>query len=179
MDLITTNKIVYIECYQSQISQLPVSNGQLIYTKDSYELYWDTNQQRQKISDIIVLNTESERTQILAPLAKFYYVKDSNKLYYYFVDWVQINGGSSSEGYTKEEVDTLISTAGLDFSNCNVVKDVTNSTYTQTFDNYVLTSKKNENGNWIETLRFSNGTTWVKTSIKDDNGDWNISVTKE
>lgn len=176
MDLITTNKIVYIECYQSQISQLPISNGQLIYTKDSYELYWDTNQQRQKISDIIVLNTESERTQILAPLAKFYYVKDTNKFYYYFVDWVQIN--SSSDSYTKEEIDALINTSSLNFVNCNISKDVTNNTYIQTYDNYTLTIKKNSDNNWTETLRFSNGSVWTRNSNKDSDGDWNITVSK-
>lgn len=174
MNFINSEKIFFIECNKSQLNSVTIIDGQLIYVKDNYELYWDNDNVRKQISDIIVLNTEEEKNDILAPLNKFYYVKDSNKLYYYFLKWINI--GSSSDTYTKEEIDNLLSTSSLNFTNVSITKN--SNIYTETYDNYTITSQKLSNGTWEETIQFSNGENWVRTSVPLGNGNWNISVVK-
>ncbi len=58
-----------------------VSSGSLIVVPDAAELYADLSGGRVKISDVIELATDAARTALLAPLAKFYFVKATGKLW--------------------------------------------------------------------------------------------------
>lgn len=89
----TGNQIKYICVPQSQVDSVPVIAGQLIYTTDTTNTYWDiSSTERKRISDIIMLSTESARESILAPLDKFYFVEETNELWRYSAteDWVQL-----------------------------------------------------------------------------------------
>ena len=92
MSLIPNGSVVtHIQCLESELNNIPIVNGQLIYTSDTNKLYWDVNNNRQVITDIIII-TENEYNNLLAPLNTFYYISDSNKLMYYNgTNWILIN----------------------------------------------------------------------------------------
>lgn len=85
----------FIELDESQLSQLPLKPGTLIYTKDSLNQYLDTDTERIQITDLIVLANDSEREDILVPLGeKFYYIKDTKKVWMYDdgqLEWYCLN----------------------------------------------------------------------------------------
>lgn len=97
MSLVPNNTIVqHIECVKSALNSIPIVNGQLIYVSDNQEIYWDTGNIRKQIIDIIILNTDNDFDNLLTPLTKFYYVKESNSLYYYTgTSWLLINSGGA------------------------------------------------------------------------------------
>lgn len=78
----------------SKLASLNVVGGQLIVTKDTSRLYIDMDGfGRITITDWIDLETEDDRTTLLAPVSgKFYYVIQTNTIYR-FIDnhWVPIN----------------------------------------------------------------------------------------
>lgn len=92
MSLIPNGSIVtHIQCLESELNNISIVNGQLIYTSDTNKLYWDVNDNRQVITDIIII-TENEYNNLLAPLNTFYYISDLNKLMYYNgTNWILIN----------------------------------------------------------------------------------------
>ena len=76
---------------KSTIMKQPIVNGKFYVSSDTKEFYCDTvDGVRIKISEIEFLNEDSDRTGLLAPLNKFYYVLSTNKLWYYNEDWNQI-----------------------------------------------------------------------------------------
>ena len=88
-------KVRFSDSSKSTILEQSVTNGKFYVASDTHELYCDTlDGERIKISDIEYLETNDEREGILAPLNKFYYVSDTNKLWYYNERWVQIGPGS-------------------------------------------------------------------------------------
>lgn len=95
MSLIPNGSVVtHIQCLESELNNISIVNGQLIYTSDTNKLYWDVNNNRQVITDIIII-TENEYNNLLAPLNTFYYISDLNKLMYYNgTNWILINAGT-------------------------------------------------------------------------------------
>lgn len=88
-------KVRFSDSSKSTILKQPITNGRFYVASDTRELYCDTlDGERIKISEIEYLETNDEREDILAPLNKFYYVSDTNKLWYYNEKWVQIGPGS-------------------------------------------------------------------------------------
>ena len=79
-----------------------VTTGSLIVTPDTAELYADLSGGRVKISDVIELATDAERTALLAPLNKFYFVRATGKLWRWdgsgwvnlSPDCLQLDGGT-------------------------------------------------------------------------------------
>lgn len=86
-----------VEVIKSRLNSLPVKHGQYIVCTDSQESYIDTNNERIKIGDIILLDTEDDRNDMLAPLIdKLYVVKNTNKLYRYNgSDWICLSNNNS------------------------------------------------------------------------------------
>lgn len=88
-------KVRFSDSSKSTILKQSITNGRFYVASDTHELYCDTlDGERIKISEIEYLETNNEREEILAPLNKFYYVSDTNKLWYYNEKWVQIGPGS-------------------------------------------------------------------------------------
>ena len=75
---------------QSKLSQLPVSDGNLIFVTDTHTIYLDINGTRLGYTDITVLSQETDRTSILAPVEGFYYVEETDIFWRYKGGWKQI-----------------------------------------------------------------------------------------
>lgn len=89
----TKNNVEHICITENKLSSIPKKEGQLIYTTDTFRTYWDiSNTERRLLSDIVILDTDDERDSILAPLDKFYFIKETNDLWRYTVedDWIKI-----------------------------------------------------------------------------------------
>lgn len=82
----------------SRLPSLPIVNGQLIFIKDKQKVMLDIGDKRTAYNQIIILQTESERTSLLAPISElFYFVIETNILWTYQTEgWVQITTPPSS-----------------------------------------------------------------------------------
>lgn len=82
-----------VKCYStvgSKLAQLPVSDGNLIFVKDTRTIYLDMNGLRIGYTDIQILSTEEDRTSILAPIEGFYYVENTDIIWRYKGGWRQV-----------------------------------------------------------------------------------------
>lgn len=96
--MITFKRAVNLALTDSSNSKyVPYKDGMLSFATDTGNLYIDCNNKRIEITDVITLETESNRTSILAPITnKFYFVKATNLLYRYDgSSWITINDVSS------------------------------------------------------------------------------------
>ena len=64
-------------------SQIPVTDGQFLIVTDTKQLMYDFGATRITLGDIVELDTEAERAALLAPLDKFYFIKDTKTLWRY------------------------------------------------------------------------------------------------
>lgn len=101
VELVKTNK--------SLLSTTEVSNGCVYFVEDTKELFFDFDSKRSEVKDILVLQKEAERTSILfAPLNKFYFVLETQTLWFYKDGtWYQVSQDLTNY-YTKEELNNLI-----------------------------------------------------------------------
>lgn len=75
----------------SRLPDLSIKNGQLIFIKDSLKVALDFNDKRTFYNQIVVLQTEHERTSLLAPISGlFYFVLENAVLWLYDQAWIQI-----------------------------------------------------------------------------------------
>ena len=97
-----------ISTVDSKLASLEQKDGQLIFCKDTQKILLDLNGVRTAYEQITTINTESQRTEILAPVDGFYFVLDTHILWRYSAEWIQItsqpadvvkiNQGSSNSG---------------------------------------------------------------------------------
>lgn len=88
-------KVRFSSAPKSVIDKQSITKGKFYVSTDTKEFYCDTpSGSRIRISDIEFLNKDSERTSLLAPLNKFYYVLETSKLWYYNESWNQIGPGN-------------------------------------------------------------------------------------
>lgn len=87
-DLQTILKV--ISTNDSQLSKLPIKNGQLIFAHDKQQIYLDVQNKRTCYEQIVTLNTEEQRTSLLAPIDGFYFIMETAILWRYSDDWIQI-----------------------------------------------------------------------------------------
>ena len=77
-------KLKLISTIFSKLGSLTKNNGQIIVTRDSKSLYVDLESERIEITNWIDIDTEESLLAILTPLTnKYYYTKDSNKIWRY------------------------------------------------------------------------------------------------
>lgn len=74
----------------SRVSQLPLSDGNLIFVTDTKKMYLDFNGVRVEYSDIVTLSKESDRLSILAPSEGFYFVEETDVIWRYKEGWKQL-----------------------------------------------------------------------------------------
>ena len=75
----------------SRLPDLSIKNGQLIFVKDKQKIALDMNNKRTFYNQIVVLQTETERTSLLAPISGlFYFVIENAVLWTYEQQWIQI-----------------------------------------------------------------------------------------
>lgn len=126
----------------SRLPDLSIKNGQLIFIKDSQKVALDFNDKRTFYNQIVVLQTEHERTSLLAPISGlFYFVIENAVLWLYEQSWIQVTtppedivfiGTSLPElGNSKivyiNKTDRQISVWDDEFENYTVVADTTDS----------------------------------------------------
>lgn len=86
-------------------SLCPIAPGQYLICTDSGDVFYDTEDGvRKHLTDIIDLETDAERTAILAPLDKMYFVKETAHFWRYLNGlWVDVSaataGGKSKAVY--------------------------------------------------------------------------------
>lgn len=83
-----------IETIESRLSKIAIKQGQLIFCTDTNNIYLDNcDNCRVRMADIIKLDNESDREDIIAPLiGKIYLVEETNKFYKYNgSDWETIS----------------------------------------------------------------------------------------
>ena len=83
---------------QNQIASGAITEGNLIFTSDGLNLYWDINATtRVKVTDIIELASESDRIALLNPIEKFYYIFSTGVFWRYHSGSWSVIGGISGE----------------------------------------------------------------------------------
>ena len=89
-------KLKLLSTIFSKLGSLTKNNGQIIVTRDSKSLYVDLEGERIEITDWIDVDTEENLLAILTPLInKYYYTKDSNKIWRYVNgEWINLNNDS-------------------------------------------------------------------------------------
>lgn len=89
--------VTFLHTTGAKLSQVPKVAGQLVYITDNPDTYFDVSEnERIYLGQIIELETENDRTSILAPLQKFYFVKETNSLWKFSDDWHLIAPAESS-----------------------------------------------------------------------------------
>lgn len=97
----------------NKLNTVPVVDGQVVYVKDTHDLYFDVDNTRTKATDIIFVGTLQERDAIQSPTPnKVYCVEENNKFYRYENnEWLQLgyeeqvpeiyywNGTANQSGY--------------------------------------------------------------------------------
>lgn len=81
-----------VETTASRLPDLSIKNGQLIFVKDSQKIALDIDGKRTFYNQTVVLQTETERTSLLAPITGlFYFVIETAILWTYQTEgWIQI-----------------------------------------------------------------------------------------
>lgn len=74
----------------SKIRQLPIKNGQLVFIQDLSRIAFDFNDKRVFYNQIVELETEAERQDLVDPLNGYYFVIDTAVLWSYQDGWIQI-----------------------------------------------------------------------------------------
>lgn len=75
----------------SKLPDIAIKNGQLIFVQDKQKIALDFGNKRKFYNQIIMLETESERQSLLAPVSGlFYFVMGTAVLWTYQDDWIQI-----------------------------------------------------------------------------------------
>lgn len=145
-----------IETIKASLNKIPIKAGQQIFCSDTAEIYHDGHDgMRKQISDIIKLNTEADRIDILAPLNnKLYLVLETNTLYRYSGNWIQLNN-NHIVSFSKNTVTISSNVAYVDlgipsFEPTDMLLVFLNSTYVENSE-YTVKDKKLYpiEGGWI------------------------------
>ena len=76
----------------TNLSDLAIQNGSLIFVRDKQRIAFDYDNKRVFYNDITVLQTETERLSILAPIGQhFYFVIETARLWTYVDGWVAVS----------------------------------------------------------------------------------------
>lgn len=88
----TLNSILsVISTTASRLPDLAIKDGQLIFVKDRQQVALDIGSKRTFYNQITILQTESERQSMLAPISGlFYFVIENAVLWHYDQNWIQI-----------------------------------------------------------------------------------------
>jgi hypothetical protein len=80
----TNTSFAVVNTNKATLQNSMVENGHIYFVQDTKELFYDYDTQRIQVTDILVLNKEADRTNILfTPLNKFYFVLETSVLWFY------------------------------------------------------------------------------------------------
>lgn len=79
---------------------IPIKEGQFLMTTDTRSIFYDLGDSRIQLTDILEIETEEQRQALIAPVNKFYFVKDTGALWRYhngeWLEWPNGNNGTGS-----------------------------------------------------------------------------------
>ena len=93
----------FIATTGNRLSDLPISDGQLIFVQDKNKIVLDYNGDRKFYNDIEIINTETSRKQLTPINGRFYFVIETTTLWFYQDKWIQLT--STPENYVFIGVD--------------------------------------------------------------------------
>lgn len=92
------NVLKVVSTTSERLGQLPVDYGQLIFVKDTRELYFDHNDNRVLYNQIIILETEEQRLGMRSPVTSFYFVKETGIIWRYENSkWTKLTNSPSEQ----------------------------------------------------------------------------------
>ena len=105
----TNIQFVAVNTNKSTLQSTPITNGKVYFVSDTKELFYDFGTVRNEVKDILILEKEAERTDILfAPLNKFYFVLETKILWVYKDGaWYQVSYDMNNY-YDKTVIDSLL-----------------------------------------------------------------------
>lgn len=92
-----TTATKFITTTESRLELLPISNGQLIFVRDSRRVCLDYQGQRIEYGQIIVLTDDDHRLSIEQPFKTFYFVLETRTLWRYEDEWIPAISTSPAE----------------------------------------------------------------------------------
>lgn len=126
---------------RSRLSDLAITDGQLIFVQDKQTIALDYDGKRKFYHQIEELATESERTSLLAPVTgQFYFIIDTGVLWTYQSGWVQITAPPEEIVFIGVELPSLGQNGTL-YVNKNI-KNI--SVWDETNGDYVVVADKTQ-----------------------------------
>lgn len=100
-----------ISTTNSKLSNLPIKDGQLIFVHDSKKIALDYKNVRTVYEQIQVLEKESNRTELIAPINSFYFVAETSILWkYHNGQWIQLTNCVTPPPEKYQYSDAIINT---------------------------------------------------------------------
>ena len=107
-DLTTKSVLSVYATVESNLANLAVKDGQLIFVRDKHKIALDFDNKRTVYHQIQELATEGARTSLLAPISgAYYFVLDPGVLWKYQDGWIQITT-PPSEVIGPSEVEQMV-----------------------------------------------------------------------
>lgn len=130
----------------NKLNTVPVTNGQIVYVKDTHDLYFDVDSTRTKATDIIFVSTLQERDSIQSPTPnKVYCVLEDGCFYTYKNNAWTLLGGNVTKSYVDTaDGNTLTSAQG--YADSNFLKKTNTTAFTPTADYHPSTKKYVDDG---------------------------------
>lgn len=99
------SNVKFSRCNSSSLANVSQSDGQLIFVKDTQDVYLDNGNERSKITDIIFLETLEELNGLQNPQTKkLYYVAEDNALHRFSGEaWTPIKATAQETSFNNEE----------------------------------------------------------------------------
>lgn len=138
-------KVKFSRCTSSNLANVPQVDGQLIYTKDTCEVYLDVGNNRKKLSDVIEV---ANKSSVVSPIiTKLYYETSTDTLY----------KAKIVENNNEEEIVWVdITGATVQYVDTNFLKKDNTTAYTPV-DDYNPATKKYVDDNCIPYQPFPAG----------------------
>lgn len=95
-----TTATKFITTTEQRLELLPISNGQLIFVRDSRRVCLDYQGERVEYGQIIVLADDEHRLSIEYPFKTFYFVLDTRVLWRYEEEWIPVISSKTEERIT-------------------------------------------------------------------------------
>lgn len=90
-----------------RISDLVIKNGQLIFIHDVGRIALDYNGKRTFYNQVIELETEKERLEIIPNNGKYYFVIETGIFWRYFNEWKPLTSNAQDAVFIGNELPTL------------------------------------------------------------------------
>ncbi len=138
----TKNVLSLVATSSSRIRELVIKNGQLIFIQDLGRIAFDFNNKRVFYNQIVELDTEIERQDLVSPLNGYYFVIDTGVLWHYKDGWTQITGAPKEIIFIGVELPTLGQVNKLYVNTTEGAENI--SVWSEEKDAYVVVADKTQ-----------------------------------